>query len=193
MVYVADSWAQKEPGAPASASIVVRGAGASLTSEIRSVLQAIDPNVPIVALRPMTQLIADNLQARRFQLLIAGFFAVSALLLASVGIFAVVGYSVEQRRQELGVRRALGAQHGQILALVLGQGMLPVLLGLVAGTGVALVGAGLVQALLFDTKAFDPVTFTSVTLVVVTVSVAACYIPARRATQVDPLVALRYE
>lgn len=193
MAYVADSWAQKEPGAPASASIVVRGAGAALTSEIRGVLQGIDPNVPIVALRPMTQLLADNLQARRFQLLVAGFFAVSALLLASVGIFGVVGYSVEQRRQELGVRRALGAQQGQLLTLVLGQGMLPVLVGLIAGTVVALATAGVVQTLLFDTKTFDPITFSSVALLVAAVSFLACYVPAHRAMRVDPLVALRDE
>ena len=172
---------------------MVRGAGADLTSEIRGVLQGIAPNVPIVALRPMTQLLADNLQARRFQLLVAGFFAVSALLLASVGIFGVVGYSVEQRRQELGVRRALGAQQGQLLTLVLGQGMLPVLVGLIAGTVVALATAGVVQTLLFDTKTFDPITFSSVALLVAAVSFLACYVPAHRAMRVDPLVALRDE
>ena len=193
MAYVADSWAQKDPGAPPSASIVVRGAGAALTSEIRDVLQGIDPNVPVVALRPMTQLIADNLQARHFQLLVAGFFAVSALLLASVGIFGVVGYSVERRRQELGLRRALGAQQGQLLTLVLSQGMLPVLGGLLAGTIAALATSGLMQSFLYNMKAFDPLTFTSVVLLVAAVALLACYIPARRATQVDPLVALRYE
>jgi predicted permease len=193
MAYVPDSWAQKDPGAPPSASIVVRGAGAALTSEIRDVLQGIDPNVPMVALRPMTQLIADNLQARRFQLLVTAFFAVSALLLASVGIFGVVGYSVEQRRQELGVRRALGAQQQHLLMLVLLQSMLPVLSGLVAGTIAALAASGLTQSLLYNMKAFDPLTFASVVLLVAVVALFACYIPARRATRIDPLVALRYE
>ncbi|HKD45997.1 MAG TPA: ABC transporter permease [Candidatus Angelobacter sp.] len=193
MAYLPDSWAQKESGPPSSASIVVRGAGATLVSEIREVLQGMDPNIPVVALRPMTQLIADNLQARRFQLFIACFFAASALLLASVGIFGVVGYSVEQRRQELGLRRALGAQQTQLLTLVLGQGMLPVVIGLLAGTAVALASAGFMQALLFEMNAFDPVTFTSVALLIATVSLLASYIPARRATRVDPMVVLRYE
>ena len=195
MVYVPDSWGQQVPGAPAFASIVVRGATDSnaVASSVRDVLQAIDPNVPIAALRPMTQIISDNLHARRFQLLIAAFFAVSALLLASLGIFGVVAYSVEQRRQELGVRCALGAQQAQLLSLVLHQGMTPVLAGMLAGAAAAFAGGNLVQSLLYDMRAFDPLTFGGVLAVVGVVALLACYVSARRTIRVDPILALRYE
>lgn len=195
MVYVPDSWGQKVPGAPAFASIVVSSATDSnaIAPSVRDVLQGINPNVPIVAVRPMTQLISDNLQARRFQLLIAAFFAVSALLLASLGIFGVVAYSVEQRRQELGVRCALGAQQAQLLSLVLRQGMTPVLAGMLAGAAAAFAGGNLIQSLLYDMRAFDPLTFGGVLALVGAVALLACYVPARRTLRVDPILALRYE
>ena len=195
MVYVPDSWGQKVPGAPAFASIVVSSATDSnaIASSVRDVLQGIDPNVPIVAVRPMTQLISDNLQARRFQLVIAAFFGVSALLLASLGIFGVVAYSVEQRRQELGVRCALGAQQAQLLSLVLRQGMTPVLAGILAGAAAAFAGGNLVESLLYDMRAFDPLIFGGVLALVGVVALLACYVPARRTIRVDPVLALRYE
>jgi predicted permease len=193
MVYVSDSYGAPEPGAPSSAAIVVRTATdpRAAASAVRDVIRGIDSGVPIVALRPMTQLVSKNVESRRFQMLLAAVFGISALLLAALGIFGVVAYSVEQRRQELGVRRALGAQKGDLLALVLRQGMAPVLAGLVAGVAAAILSAGLVQSLLYEVKAFDAPTFLAVLVVVTAVAALGCYIPARRATAVDPIAALR--
>ena len=195
MVYVADSYGAKSPGAPASAAIVVRIASdpRAAASAVRNVIHGVDSAVPIVALRPMTELISKNIDGRRFQMLLAAVFGLSALLLASLGIFGVVAYSVERRRQELGVRRALGAQQHELLALILRQGMTPVLAGLAAGTATALLGGSIVQSLLFEVRAFDPVTLAVVIALVAAVATIGCFIPARRAMRIDPMVALRYE
>jgi predicted permease len=193
MVYVPDSYGAKSPGAPNSAAIVVRTATdpRAAASAVRSVIRGVDSGVPIVALRPMTQLISKNVEARRFQMLLASVFAVSALSLACLGIFGVVAYSVERRRQELGVRRALGAQKRDLLTLVLRQSMTPVVTGLSAGIAAGIVGGGLVQSLLFEVKALDPATFASVVVIVSVVAAISCYIPARRTTLIDPIAALR--
>jgi putative ABC transport system permease protein len=113
--------------------------------------------------------------------------------LASLGIFGVVAYSVEQRRQELGLRGALGAQQAQLVALVLRQGMTPVLAGMLAGAAAAFAGGNLIESLLFDVRAFDPLTFGGVLALVGVVALLACYVPARRTIRVDPVLALRYE
>jgi len=195
MVYTSDSYGQLIPGAPESASIVVRTAAEpdSLAGAFRGVIRNVDSTVPILALRPMTQVVSDTVDARRFQMLLAALFAVCALLLASLGIFGVVAYSVEQRRHELGIRLALGASASSLFGLILRQGMTPVVLGLFAGISVAGAGGRLIQNLLFGVTAFDPLTISSVALLVVIVAALACYIPARRAMRVDPMVALRYE
>jgi putative ABC transport system permease protein len=195
MVYVPDSYGQASPGAPASAAIVVRIASDArpAASAIRTAIHGVDAGVPIVALRPMTQLISKNVEARRFQMLLAALFGLSALLLASLGIFGVVAYSVERRRQELGVRRALGAQKRDLLGLVFRQGMMPVFAGIVAGALSAVVSGSLVQSLLYEVKAFDPLTFACVIGIVGVVAALGCFIPARRAMRVDPMIALRYE
>jgi putative ABC transport system permease protein len=120
-------------------------------------------------------------------------FALSALLLASLGVFGVVGYSVEQRRHEMGVRKALGAPDGQLRNMLLREGMIPVLLGLAAGIAAAFFLGRLIGSLLFGVDPFDPRITAAVALVIVAVSLVGCWIPARRATRVDPMVALRYE
>ncbi|HYL64092.1 MAG TPA: ABC transporter permease, partial [Candidatus Methylomirabilis sp.] len=195
MVYVPDSYGQQTPGAPSSASIVVRTASdpGIVAGSVRSVIQNADPNVPILALRPMTQVVSETVDARRFQMMLAVLFAVCALLLASLGVYGVVSYNVQRRSHELGIRLALGAQHAGLLRLVLRQSMSPVVLGLIAGVASAAVGARLIQNLLFGVGTFDPLTFVSVTLVVALVAIAACLLPARRALHIDPIVALRYE
>jgi ABC-type antimicrobial peptide transport system permease subunit len=195
MVYVPDSYGQLMPGAPESASIVVRTTmdPGTIAGSVRSVLRGVDPDVPILALRPMTQVVSESVEARRFQMLLALLFALCALFLASLGIFGVVGYSVEQRRHELGIRLALGAQRATLLGLILRQGMTPVILGLAAGIAVASMGGRLIQSLLFGVSAFDLVTVLSVTMLVAFVAILGCYIPARRAVRVDPMIALRYE
>jgi putative ABC transport system permease protein len=149
--------------------------------------------VPIVSLRPMSDLVSGSVAPRRFQTYLAMLFAGSTLLLAALGICGVVSYSVEQRRRELGVRMALGAERRQLRRMVLRQGLAPVVAGLVPGTGAALAIGRLVQSLLFGVSAYDPTTFAAVGLLVLAVSLTACYFPARRATCVDPMVALRYE
>jgi predicted permease len=161
-------------------------------SAVREAINKIDSNVPITALRPMTEVISKSVDTRRFQMLLALLFAACALFLASLGIFGVVAYSVEQRRHELGIRMALGAQVENLRAMILRQGMAPVALGLLAGVAVSLFLGRLIAGLLFGVHAFDLLTFGSVAAVVIIVALAACYIPARRAMRVDPMAALRY-
>jgi predicted permease len=178
---------------PAAASIVMRTAmdpqGAE--SAVRSVIQKIDPGVPITALRPLKQVVSQSVDVQRFQLSLALLFAGCALFLASLGIFGVVAYTVEQRRHEFGIRMALGARTSSLRGMVLRQGMIPVLTGLGTGVVAAFLGGRLMKSFLFGVNAFDPVTFGCVASLVVIVALAACYIPAQRATRIDPVSALR--
>src|SRR2546427_1964833 len=194
MVYVPD-WYGGMGHVPSSAGILVRPSGEErgVPSAVRQAIYATDANVPIVALRPMAELVFESVAPRRFQMFLAVMFACSALFLASLGIYGVIAYSVEQRRHELGIRLALGAQFSDLRRMVLRQGMAPVLAGLVAGIGASMVAGRLIESLLFGVSAWDPPTLGIVALVVVTVAALACYLPARRATKVDPMVALRYE
>jgi predicted permease len=195
MVYVPDSYGQMTPGAPESAAIVVRTAmdPDMIASAVRDVIRGVDPDVPVLALRPMTQVVSENVEARRFQALLAALFALCALGVASIGIFGVVSYSIEQRRQELGIRMAMGARRADVLGLILRQGMAPVTAGLALGIASALAGGRLIQNFLFGVKAFDPQTVGCVALLMALVGAFACYVPARRAMRVDPMVALRHE
>ena len=141
----------------------------------------------------MEQVIGASLAQRRFPLMLLGLFAVAALLLAALGLYGVVAYAVSQRIQEIGVRMALGAQPGEVLRLMLRQGMYLATIGVAAGLAGALALRSLIGGFLFQVKASDPATLISVGLLLIGVALLACYIPARRATKVDPLVALRYE
>jgi putative ABC transport system permease protein len=141
----------------------------------------------------MTQIVSQSVDERRFPMFLAISFAVFSLALASLGVFGVVGYSVEQRRQELGIRMALGADLQHLTRMVLRQGLTPVVLGLVTGVVAAIFAGRLISGLLFGVSSHDPLTFLIVALVVATVATVASYIPARRAMRVDPMVALRYE
>jgi predicted permease len=180
---------------PSSASIVLRTATdpAGAAGAVRTLIHSTDADVPITSLQPMTQIVSESVDARRFSMLLAMSFALFSLVLASLGIFGVVGYSVEQRRQELGIRMALGAELKDLRRMVLRQGMAPVIIGLATGVFAAIFAGQLISSLLFGVNAYDPITLGTVALVVTTVAVVACYIPARRATKVDPMVALRYE
>ena len=195
MVYVADSWAMGTPSAPGSASIVVRTAGdpVGIASPVRNIVHQSGSDVPIVALRPMSQLVELNLQDRRFQMSLTSSFAGSALLLASLGIFGVLAYSVEQRRREFGIRRALGAGRSELLIIVMRQGLQPVAFGLAFGVVSAVFAGKLLQSLVFGISPLDLVTFFSVTAIIALVAVVACYIPTRRAINTDVMVTLRYE
>jgi putative ABC transport system permease protein len=141
----------------------------------------------------MDQLLADSLSRSRFTMLLLGIFAAVALVLASVGIYGLIAYSVTQRTQELGIRIALGAQPRDVLRLVLGQGTRLTLLGIALGVLAALAFSRLLVTLLFGVSATDPLTFAGVAALLALVALMACVIPARRATRVDPMVALRYE
>jgi predicted permease len=193
MVYV-PSWFNSI-SVPASASLILRTSNdpSSSAAAVRELIRNMDPEVPITALRPMSQVVSESVDARRFQMSLSLGFALSSLLLASLGIFGVVGYSVEQRRQELGIRMALGAELRDLLRMVLRQGLTPVALGLLAGGIVSAFAGRLIRSLLFGVRPYDPLTLAVVAAVIASVALLACYIPARRATKVDPMIALRYE
>ncbi len=176
-------------------TILVRTANDPLTlvSAVRNELQQMDPEQPMAAIATMDELLSGSLSRSRFTMLVLGVFAALALVLASVGIYGVIAYSVTQRTQEFGIRIALGASRRDVLRLVLGQGTRLTLLGIGLGIVAALVVTRLMATLLYGISATDPVTFTAVALLLALVALAACYIPARRATRVDPIVALRYE
>jgi putative ABC transport system permease protein len=181
--------------AHSSMTIVVRTEGEplSLAPAAQREIQAIDPDQPVADVRTMEQLIATSVARARFNALLLALFAALALILASVGIYGVMAYAVVQRTREIGIRIALGAQSRDVLKMIVGQGMMLTLIGV----GLGLVGAfaltRLMSSLLFGVSATDPLTFAVVSFLLSAVAFLACYIPARRATRVDPMVALRYE
>ena len=195
MVYVPDWFGEKNLRAPQSAGIVVSTYGdeRSVEASVREAIHTEDLEVPIVAMRSMSEMVSDSVAPRRFQMLLALLFAGSALFLASLGIYGVIAYSVEQRRRELSIRSALGAQVTNLHLMILRQGLTPVAAGLVTGLGISLVIGRLMESLLFNVKAADPMTIGAVVFVVTIVALLACFIPSRRASRVDPMAALRYE
>lgn len=180
---------------PASASIVLRSANDSsqFAEPLRALIHEIDAEVPVTSLKPMTEIVSTSADARRFPMFLAMAFAVSSLVLASLGVFGVVAYSVEQRRHELGIRMALGANHANVRRLVIRQGLAPVIVGLAGGAAAALLAGRLIGSLLFGVSSHDPRTLAIVTVVIAITGFVACYIPARRATEIDPTAALRHE
>ncbi len=165
----------------------------TFVAPIERALRSIDPAQSGSGTRTMDQLLSDSVAQPRFYSLLLGSFAGLALVLAMVGIYGVISYSVAQRTRELGIRIALGARVQHVLILVMGQAMMLVILGGVIGLGTAFALTRLMKKILFDVNASDPMTFGAVALLLTLVALIACYIPARRATKVDPLVALRYE
>jgi macrolide transport system ATP-binding/permease protein len=160
---------------------------------LRESVRAIDPTIPISNVATMAQIESDSTAQRRFQTLLVGAFAGAALLLAAIGIYGVVSYSIALRTNEIGLRIALGAQPQQVRAMIVRAGLRPIAIGLVAGVVAALALGRLVAALLFGTEATDPVTFVSVTCIIAAVALAASWVPARRAAGIAPLTALRHE
>ncbi len=163
-----------------------------VASAARGILQDLNPEIP-ARFRTFSQVYSASLGSRRFNVILIGFFGITALLLATTGVFGVMAYSVSRRTREIGVRVALGAATGDVLKMILGQGLRTVFIGVAIGITGSLVLTRTVEAMLFGVTATDPLTFGGVTLLVVGAALMACYIPARRATKVDPMVALRYE
>jgi putative ABC transport system permease protein len=166
---------------------------AEITRAIRAELDAIDKDQPIENVRTMTQLVASSVGQRRLSVQLLGGFAGVALLLAAIGLYGVLAYNVTQRTQEIGIRLALGAQRNQVLSLVVGEGMKLAGAGIVIGLAGALGLTRVMRVLLFEVKPTDPVTFAVVSLVLLAVALSACWLPARRAARMDPMVALRQE
>lgn len=176
--------------------LVVRSASADpgdLASAVRGVIREVDKDQLVGEMKTMETLVAESVAPRRFNMTLLGVFATVALVLASIGIFGVISYSVTQRTREIGIRMALGAQKGDVLRIVIKQGMTLALVGVMLGLLGAFALTRVMSSLLYGISATDPLTFTTVALLLTTTALLACYIPARRATKVDPLVALRYE
>jgi len=176
-------------------SLVLRAQGdpEALASALRGAVQAIDPDQPIYNVRSMDSLLATTLAPRRLSLLLLATFAVTALLLAGVGIYGVLAYSVTQRTHEIGIRMALGARGADVLVMVLRQGLRLVLAGAALGVAAAFGLTRLMSSLLFGVSPTDPATLGAVCVILVGVALLACLVPARRASGVDPMIALRCE
>ena len=175
--------------------VVVRSSlsAASVAAGIRQAVHSIDKNLPVTDVEAFPEAIGSSVAQERFRTLLLSSFSGIALILAAVGIFGVISYSASQRTHEIGIRMALGAERHSVLRLILGQGAKLAFLGVSAGAGAALLLTRLMASLLYGVSATDPLTFGAVAIVLLGVALIACYIPARRATKVDPMVALRYE
>jgi predicted permease len=183
------------PAYSSASTLVVRTSGdpRSLTQAVREQVLAVDKGQPVYDIKTMEERVAVSLETRRFAVVLLGIFGALALVLAAIGLYGVLAFAVSQRTREIGIHMALGAQARDVLGMVLKQGMSLVLLGVVLGGIGAYALTRAMQSLLFEVSATDPLTFVLVPLLLGIVGFVACYIPARRATKVDPLVALRYE
>jgi putative ABC transport system permease protein len=166
---------------------------AAIPASVREAVHAVDPDLPVADIKTMNDLVSESMAQPRFAVLLLGAFGGLALLLAAVGMYGVISYSVAQRTQEIGIRMALGARRGSILQMVLAQGGRLVCAGVGIGLMVAMAVTRVMKSFLFGVPATDPVTFAAVAVLLVLVALAACCVPARRAMKVDPTVALRHE
>jgi putative ABC transport system permease protein len=174
-------------------NLLVRTAMApeSVVPDVRREIASVDADQPITSIRTAEELMNTSRAQPRFTMILLGIFSATALILAVIGIYGVLAYSVAQRRQELGIRLALGAEQSSILRLVVGQGLRLALIGIAVGVIAALVLTRLMTSILFQVSAHDVTTFIFVPLVFLVIALLASYLPARRATKVDPLEALR--
>jgi predicted permease len=166
---------------------------AAIPVQLREQVQSVDPELPVFGGQMLNQMVSGSLSAKRFSMEMVGLFALTALLLAGLGIYGVISYIVSERTHEIGIRLALGAQSRNILRMILRQGLGLAIAGAAIGLACALIVSHLMAGLLYGVKPTDPLTFAGVTLLLIGVALLACYIPARRAIRVDPLVAVRYE
>jgi putative ABC transport system permease protein len=182
-------------GALRSLKIIVRTDGDPLTtaSAVQALVRALDPSLPVAQVRTMEAVVQESASPQRFNTLLLGGFAAVALMLAALGMGGVLATAVSRRTQEIGVRMALGAQRLDLLRMVIRQGMTLAFVGLAIGVPAAFLLTRFMSGLLFEIGVHDPVTFAGAIAVLVSVATLACYIPARRATKVEPVVALRCE
>jgi putative ABC transport system permease protein len=184
-----------EQWASGSMTLLVRSDGdpASLAPAVRTVVRGMDPNLPILSLRTMREVVASAVAERRLQMVLTAMFAAVALLLGSIGLYGVVSYAVACRTREIGLRLALGSPRADVMRSVFAHGLPPVAAGLVAGVLGAVAAATALRSLLFGIVPVDPLSFAAVAVVLLLTSALACYVPARRAAALDPLTALRHE
>jgi putative ABC transport system permease protein len=178
-----------------SMTFVVRTSGdpSALLQAVKSEVWAVNKNLPFYSTATMEGLVSATLKERRFSLLLLGAFAVVALVLAGVGIYGLISYSTAQRTHEIGLRVALGARGGDIMRMVVGEGLLLSGAGVAVGLAGALLLTRFLGRLLYGVAPTDPLTFAAISALLVCVALAACYLPARRAARIDPMEALRYE
>ena len=165
----------------------------ALSASIRAVVSQMDSNLPVFDVHTQEELIDQLLFQERMVAKLSGFFGILALVLACIGLYGLLSYEVSRRTREIGIRMALGAQRRGVLKLVVGQGIVLAITGAIVGIGVSLGVTRYLESMLYDIQANDPVTIVGVVILLTLVAGAACYVPARRATRVDPMVALRYE
>jgi ABC-type antimicrobial peptide transport system permease subunit len=176
-------------------SVVVRtkGSPAAAVPAIREAVEKMNAENVVYDTKPMEEIVSDSLAGKRFSMILLSVFAAIALLLSSIGIYGVISYVVGQRTHEIGIRIALGAQQSSVLRLMLGEGMKMALIGVGIGVVLAIGLTRLLSKMVFGVSTTDPLTFIGVAALLAGVALFACYIPARRAMRVDPMVALRYE
>jgi ABC-type antimicrobial peptide transport system permease subunit len=166
---------------------------ASLTRGVREALRGVDADLPIANVTTLAALVDDSTAQTRFSLFLVGSFAGLALILATIGLYGVVSYSVQQRTHEIGIRISVGATRRDVLKMVLGSGARLAGVGIIAGLLAAWAVTRMLSSFLYGVRPTDPLTFTAVAALLLGVALLACYLPARRAAEIDPLVALKYE
>ncbi|MGC1580912.1 MAG: FtsX-like permease family protein, partial [Candidatus Acidiferrales bacterium] len=181
------------PDSDMSLAIRTSDAPTAIAGAARDAIRSLDPNQPISRVMPLGDYVGVSVQSRRLSLILLGSFAAIALLLSVVGIYGVTAYAVAQRTREIGVRMALGAQGRQVVLLLLRQELVLVMAGVALGVAASAAFTRLPASMLFEVKPTDPVTIVLVSVLLLGVALLACWIPARRATRIDPMVALRYE
>jgi putative ABC transport system permease protein len=186
-------YAQVENNFPVNLVVRTSSDPASVTAAVREAIHAVDPDQPVSNVMTMNENLAGVLVTERFSAILMSALAASGLLLAALGLYGVMAYSVSQRTAEIGVRVALGAQRIHVLQLILGHGAKLTLLGVAIGFAAAWTLTRLLAGLLFEVNATDPATFLSISLLLVSIALIACLLPARRALSVDPVIALRAE
>jgi predicted lysophospholipase L1 biosynthesis ABC-type transport system permease subunit len=183
---------RQRPRPQVTVAMLTAGDTGQVVRAARGVVRQLDPEVP-ARFRTLSDVVRASLGSRRFNTILIGCFGITAIVLAVTGVFGVMAHSVSRRTREIGVRLALGAESGDVRGMILRQGLGTILTGVAIGAAGSLALTRTVRSLLFGVSAHDPLTFVSVTLVLVGVALLACYVPARRATRVDPVVALRCE